>query len=84
MTPCERPDTVERPRDRGGPKPPPGLAIGLWFSRQAVLDLRDDLGGDRAHDFRFVVLDLDHAVLPAEHLWNLAEKLTRPEIVGTS
>ena len=66
----ERLHALEGPRDRGGPErvsgPPRAFRLRL-DARQDVLDLRDDLRGDRADLLRLVVLDPDHAVLAAEH-----------------
>ena len=63
----------------------PGLLVfsSPLGSGKIGLDLRDDLGHDRADDLRHVVLDPDHAVPATEHRVELREKLTLPEIVGT-
>ena len=75
---AQRLHALERARHRGGPERCSGPPIGLGSCRgQAVLDVRDDLGDDRADDPRDVVLDLDHAVLPPEHRVQLRARSSR-------
>ena len=82
---AERLHALEGARHRGGPERCSGPPIGLGLCRgQAVLDMRDDLGDDRADDPRDVVLDLDHAVLPPVHRVQLRARSSRgPDNVGT-